>query len=151
MKTAGILLMGILALCAQLQPAIAAARGTGECLRGMGRLHPTGFWDAAGLAWAGGSCMGRAGETDHTGTKPDTSLAPGYPMMGWGGPGHTLPSSCEALGLQHGEGPPRSVPCGQHGQAGRAWWQQQDVAMWWEPCLWAPAFSCQPTHTAWGP
>ncbi|XP_063206439.1 uncharacterized protein LOC134522599 isoform X1 [Chroicocephalus ridibundus] len=30
MKTAGILLMGILALCAQLQPAIAAARGTAK-------------------------------------------------------------------------------------------------------------------------
>lgn len=37
MKTTGILLVGILALCAQMQMANAAPRGTGECLGIMGR------------------------------------------------------------------------------------------------------------------
>lgn len=67
MKTAGILLMGILALCTQLQPAAVAAGGTGECSghcrAGLGR----------------GSRVGRAGKTDHTGTEPGASAALGHP------------------------------------------------------------------------
>lgn len=50
MKTAGILLVGILALCAQLQLATVAAGGTGECSGGIGRLRPAGSRGAAGLA-----------------------------------------------------------------------------------------------------
>lgn len=40
MKTAGILLVGILTLCAQLQPAAAAAGGMGECWGARGGCVP---------------------------------------------------------------------------------------------------------------
>lgn len=132
MKTAGILLVGILALCAQLQLATVAAGGTGECLGGIGRLRRAGSGQ--------GSHMGRAGKTDHIGTEPGTSSASGHPMTGRGDLSHTLPLSHEAPALQHREGPLRSAPCGQRGQTGRALQQQQDAAARWEPCL--QAFGC---------
>lgn len=57
MKTTSILLVGILALCAQLQPATAAAGGKGECWGGTGRPRPAGSQGVAGLARAGGPAL----------------------------------------------------------------------------------------------
>lgn len=89
MRTVGILLVGVLALCAQLQLATTAPSAKGECSGDVGRPHPAGSQGAVGLAPAGGPVWGKW-------VRPVTPARSQDLPWCWGTPGHHQ----QAVGLR---------------------------------------------------